>query len=235
MSADIRDLIYEQHENGYAVDVPYLLKDQFKVSFKSAKFLPEYQKWYVGPRSKKKLDLWIDQFLDSIVAALTVNEHEITSYEIQHMAHKHKELDTILGEIRMYEDHPYKKKETKNRIGELPLILESCIIIPLNKAPQRYSQDEAKQYLCEEISKSLGDVILWDEERIKWYMDEIFGAIRPSHNGMWRRINKHNFSALNADDFKDCLEKVVIKQISAFLRKTKIKNHFRNNPSYTDS
>jgi DNA repair exonuclease SbcCD ATPase subunit len=47
-------------ENGFAVQFPFELKDNFRNTFKTAKWNPLHKRWEVGPRSGKRLQQWID-------------------------------------------------------------------------------------------------------------------------------------------------------------------------------
>lgn len=46
---------------GYSVKFPFELKDAFRVAFPSAKWDPEQRHWTVGPRSKNRLDTWVEE------------------------------------------------------------------------------------------------------------------------------------------------------------------------------
>lgn len=68
--------------NGFAVEFPFRLKDQFKATFPSAKWDPVLKVWIVGPRSRTRLDQWVaaaSQVAETIVEA---EQAELTEQEL---------------------------------------------------------------------------------------------------------------------------------------------------------
>ena len=62
-------------EKGFAVKFPFELKDSFKEVFRTAKWNGYKKQWEVGPRSKKKLEKWIE------IASKAAEEIELADSE----------------------------------------------------------------------------------------------------------------------------------------------------------
>lgn len=80
-------------ESGFAVQFPFELKDNFKSTFRSAKWHPADKTWRVGPRSKKRLDQWVAAASGAAEAIAEAEESELTQSEISR-------LDQELASIR---------------------------------------------------------------------------------------------------------------------------------------
>jgi hypothetical protein len=62
-------------EKGFGVKFPFELKDSFKATFRTAKWNGYKKQWEVGPRSKKKLEQWIE------IASKAAEEIELADSE----------------------------------------------------------------------------------------------------------------------------------------------------------
>lgn len=90
-------------KDGATIKFPFLLKDDFRCSFPSAKWLPSVKRWQVGPRSIKRLDTWVatvqksgilEEIEDRDVGELTEKEISDVEYSLEIARRKLVELRT---------------------------------------------------------------------------------------------------------------------------------------------
>ena len=78
--------------SGYACYFPIELKESFKSTFKSAKWDSVERCWKVGPRSKKRLDQWVELALPAAQELAEVDVAELTEHEIAEVTRELTEL-----------------------------------------------------------------------------------------------------------------------------------------------
>jgi chromosome segregation ATPase len=83
-------------ESGFAVYFPFALKDNFKSTFKSAKWNRLDRRWEVGPRSKKRLDQWIEA---ATPAAEDIEESESAELNSKQFEALQAEIAQVRAEI----------------------------------------------------------------------------------------------------------------------------------------
>lgn len=83
-------------KEGFAVRFPFELKDSFKATFKSAKWNPSSKEWNVGPRSRKRLDAWIDAVQGAADEIAAADEADLTAEEL---ARVEREVAAVRAEI----------------------------------------------------------------------------------------------------------------------------------------
>lgn len=113
-----------ESENIYSVAVPYELKDSFKSVFKSAKWNSLVKEWEIGPRSKKRLENWIETVNQS-EALQVVEEHddiEMSEKEIEQLQNTlsevQKKIESKLAELASAKDTAEKLENTKKVLSE---------------------------------------------------------------------------------------------------------------------
>ncbi len=103
----------EKHstETGFAVKIPFELKDLFKDNFPSTRWNDKTKRWEVGPRSEKRLDSWIaaaEPQAAAIVAArealeaIPLAEEELDRLDRQ-ISRLRRELEENVAELRALE------------------------------------------------------------------------------------------------------------------------------------
>ncbi|MDX5592566.1 hypothetical protein [Pseudovibrio sp. SPO723] len=120
----------EKIETGFAAYFPYELKDNFRTTFKTAKWNGQLKRWEVGPRSGKRLEQWAAEAQEAAEAIEQEAEAELTE---QDLAQIRNELAKIKGDIEAAQERKEKLAEVKQMLADA-----------------RAELDEAKQALTEE-------------------------------------------------------------------------------------
>lgn len=91
-------------ETGFAIKLPFDLKDSFRATFPSAKWNPSSKQWEVGPRSGKRLRQWAVAAADVAQAIEERDQQELTAAELEQLRSELVELerkvrDTIASRV----------------------------------------------------------------------------------------------------------------------------------------
>jgi hypothetical protein len=90
-----------QIESGFAIDIPFKLNDSFKNAVPSAKWNKDQRRWEAGPRSRKRIESWLDEINPSkIVERINAEDAaEMTEKELASVRHELNLIKKSLGEM----------------------------------------------------------------------------------------------------------------------------------------
>ena len=99
--------------DGWAVRFPKTLLDQFKPHFRGAKWRSNLQSWLIGPRSKKKFEVWAKEMADKAIQIEALNdldtEDSINAFTnsllIDKVIFLRTQLDHMLGDDEVQRKH----------------------------------------------------------------------------------------------------------------------------------
>ncbi|MET1256970.1 hypothetical protein [Aliikangiella maris] len=130
----------EKIENGYAAYFPFDLKDSFKSVFKSAKWNRYSKRWEVGPRSKKRLDQWMDEAKELAKDIEVTEALEMTETELFNLRSELEKIKRSLaiekGIQNKLSESIWVLSEAKNELDLLSKKLNDEKVITLQKQAQ---------------------------------------------------------------------------------------------------
>ena len=157
---------------GFAVKLPFDLKDNFKETFKTAKWNPTEKQWEVGPRSGKRLEEWVklasplaEEIQKADEADLTEKEYNKIRLELTSIR---EELERERADKENFIVVCEKLKKAKDELADLKTKVKQ------ERAEKQLKLEEVKEFMSEAIS---------------------LDTIRSAHQTMIKHYNKnHNGS-----------------------------------------
>lgn len=144
-------------ENGWAVKFPFDLKDNFRESFKSAKWNRELKQWEVGRNSKTRLEQWANihnEEADLLIEMKSEQEkHPFSKFEIQEMIKEsQKNKRDLEEEVEILKKKNFNLDRSKSLLDEI----ESSIKLMKEEIKK---ETEEKLRLIEEQKKRMDGII----------------------------------------------------------------------------
>lgn len=119
----------ESDVDGWAVRFPKILLEPFKAHFRGAKWRSGVQSWLIGPRSKKKFEIWAKEMADEAIQIEALNsldtEESVEAFIKALMVDKVKVLQSQLDRIFGDDEVKDKYDEIRIEIGRIGKTVET--------------------------------------------------------------------------------------------------------------
>jgi hypothetical protein len=150
----------EKTSTGFAVKFPYELKDDFRRAFRSAKWNPNEKRWQVGPRSRKRLEQWVEVVRNSgVLEDLEAHESaDLAEEEVQRLQSEilqiQKQLDGAAKAARRANEARDRALSMKAELAERKADLQP---FQEARAQAEKERDSARSEVMSEVA-TLADV-----------------------------------------------------------------------------
>lgn len=205
------------------VKIPYELKDEFRRSFKSAKWMPEQKGWKIGKRSESKYWAWHKEFEEAIKASEEINELQLEANAKQRaskkLAEMKKEIQCLKEVVsRLDLKNVSERGYTFTNYGEK--IILSVVVDPKKHIRPPKEWHLGLKYLFQHIA-SESDYICKDTDE-----EEIYELLwQLSRNSICyygeEQVYEAYLYALTSEDFHLCVKTIKEKLLGKYRSKVK--------------
>lgn len=137
----------EKTDTGFIVKIPYAIKDDFKDSFKTAKWHADKKAWELGSRVEKRLMTWANEYSELADKTMEYNQQhdeiEFSQQELERLKENTlQKLADIQQQLAKLKLKNAQLQQTKTAIQELELQLKQATL-ELQKENCIHSQQQA--------------------------------------------------------------------------------------------